>query len=50
MPWDSGAEEIGELAPLVTSVHRGRAHLTGHSRKATHPAHYLEMLFGNRLD
>ena len=26
MPWDSGAEKIGDLAPLVTSVHRGRAH------------------------
>ena len=26
MPWDSGAEKIGDIAPLVTSVHRGRAH------------------------
>ena len=29
MPWDSGAEEISELALLVTSVHRGRAHYPG---------------------
>ena len=26
MPWDSGAEKIGDITPLVTCVHRGRAH------------------------
>jgi len=49
MPWDSGAEETGGTTPLVTSVHRGRAHLLGYTREATHQAHHLEVTLGNRL-